>query len=123
MFIDEKRQGEITVEPAIEPWRQILLNAADLIDRHGWCRKTAQNAKGNICAQQAIFLAVVENGKPFEEPLNIILWRGVTHSFGSFIQERVVVFNDGAKNVEEVTSALRKCAREGTWKMPEASTE
>jgi hypothetical protein len=119
MFVDEKRQGEVTVT---EPWRQVLLDAADLIDRHGWCQKTAQNAKGNICAKQAIFLALGVNGKSLE-PLNTILWNGVTHSFGSFLNQRIAVFNDEAKSVEEVTSALRKCAREGKWKMPEVSME
>ena len=37
------------VEPENEPWRKLLLDAANLIEKRGWCRHHAQS-HGRYCA-------------------------------------------------------------------------
>ncbi len=37
MFLDEKKLGEEQTR-TWEPWRLVLLNAADYIERNGWCQ-------------------------------------------------------------------------------------
>jgi hypothetical protein len=43
----------IPVEPKVEPWRQLLLGAADLIEKKGWCREDFEN-HGRYCAIGAL---------------------------------------------------------------------
>src|SRR5687767_7118889 len=33
---------------------KVLLQAAELVERHGWCRGEATNAAGQVCAVEAI---------------------------------------------------------------------
>lgn len=50
MLFDPKWDAEIKTEP----WRQLLLDAADLIDRIGWCQHTPRDDNGRVCAAEAL---------------------------------------------------------------------
>ena len=41
-------------EGKAESWRQVLLHAADLIDRVGWCQHTECDQNGRVCAAEAL---------------------------------------------------------------------
>jgi hypothetical protein len=38
----------------LEPWRKVLLDAADLLERDGWCQHHFRNEKGHRCVIEAI---------------------------------------------------------------------
>lgn len=37
-----------------EPWRQVLLDAADYIEAHGWCQNALEDHDGSVCVLGAI---------------------------------------------------------------------
>jgi hypothetical protein len=49
MLFDPKWEQRV----AIEPWRQELLDAADYIETHGWCRGMARMGSA-VCAIEAL---------------------------------------------------------------------
>ncbi len=52
MFLEEKKLGENQV--TLEPWRQILLEAAEELDRSGWCQGLMFDTEGRRCAAGAM---------------------------------------------------------------------
>jgi hypothetical protein len=50
MFVETKREGEVKVQ---EPWRQILIGAADALEQHGWIQGALQTNRGR-CVLGAI---------------------------------------------------------------------
>ncbi len=51
MYLELKQPGEapIAPPPTLDPWRQLLLEAAVLIERKGWCQKHLMDVKGRMC--------------------------------------------------------------------------
>ncbi len=54
MYLELKKTGEAPVQvpstPALlEPWRALLLEAADLLERRGWCQQHLVDVKGRMC--------------------------------------------------------------------------
>lgn len=50
-----------------EPWRRVLWEAAELIERRGWCQYTAEDQQLRVCAIGAIGIAHVGDAfKPAE---------------------------------------------------------
>ena len=43
-----------TTEVELEPWRRVLLDAAQYIREHGWCQNTVSTKDGRVCAVGAI---------------------------------------------------------------------
>jgi hypothetical protein len=100
MFVDEKKQGEAYV--AAEPWRQVLLDAADYIDKHGWCQHQEESKTGQVCAFMA--LKIVTDG-------DIMRRRLPQRRFERFVGLHTTAFNDVfARTAEDVTTAMRDCA-------------
>ena len=62
MYLDplERMPGEVVpVTPPIktiklEPWRQLLLEAADILERRGWCQKHLIDVRGRMCTVGAM---------------------------------------------------------------------
>ena len=105
MFQDEKKFGEAQVE--LQPWQRVLLDAADLLERDGWCQHRTRDDCGRYCALGAVQL--VGHYSPFFKLV-----------FDDFrIAERVLysvvgpipAWNDQpGRTREEVCAALRQAA-------------
>lgn len=50
MFLQDKQSGEL------EPWRQLMLNAVDEIERRGWCKRLVDST-GRVCARGGLICA------------------------------------------------------------------
>lgn len=56
MFLDPKKDGEQTAK-TLEPWRQLLLDAADLIEQKGLAKLELQQKKtGAVCLQGSMMI-------------------------------------------------------------------
>ena len=55
MFLETKKTGEAHIK--LEPWRQLLLEGADLIERHGHCKHKLRDMSGALC-----FVAAISHG-------------------------------------------------------------
>ena len=53
MFVETKREGEAKT---VEPWRQLLLDAADEIERRGHCHNRQFDEQGRCCFHGALSL-------------------------------------------------------------------
>ncbi len=51
MFVETKRAGEAAT--VTEPWRSLLLDAADYIEKNGWCQGEWYQ-DGRVCAMGAM---------------------------------------------------------------------
>jgi hypothetical protein len=115
MFVDEKWVGE--VRTATEPWRTVLLESADYIERVGWCQRAELNENGQVCAIGGVFYSG-EEGYRLEA-----IYKEVITKFGEYINAYcggsnmyggpldVALWNDrGGRTKEEVVSAMRACA-------------
>jgi hypothetical protein len=129
MFYDpkwDKKLDEIT-KPK-EPWQEILLKAADILEQKGWCRQEfSQN--GKHCAVGAINVAL--NRNPSNDSItrgnNPQLFLQVTEKLASKVPDtkrhltaifdkqvyKVMRWNDCLADGEEVISTMRKVAEEG----------
>lgn len=98
--------------PAVtEPWRKVLLDAADYIETHGWCQDYARSGQ-SVCLMGAI--ASVSDG--------VFCGRGDQnirqHSkIGDEAAEKMFAANKGSgwndapgRTAAEVCAALRACA-------------
>lgn len=87
----------------LEPWRQSLLDAADYIERVGWCQGIPINARGNVCISQA--LNKVTQG-------DLERWKAFQHLYAYLDTRLLTIWNDGAdRTKEEVLTTLRVVAR------------
>ena len=117
MFLAEKSEGEVTAK--LEPWRQLLLDGANEIEKRGHTKGAEYNAKtGGVCLMGAVF--IVLTGEPFDagvwfSPLVIEAREQVYHKMLDFLGGFCPVkWNDALeRTASEVTSAMRACARQG----------
>lgn len=56
MLFDPKWEEKVEVK--LEPWQEILLKAADLIEQRGWTKDRFENVDGNLCMIGAMRVAV-----------------------------------------------------------------
>lgn len=56
MFVETKRDGE-SITPPQEPWRDLMLKAADLIDRYGLAKGHLVDEQGQMCVRGALLVA------------------------------------------------------------------
>jgi hypothetical protein len=88
--------------PRTEPWRQVLLDAADLLDEVGWCQHRASDEYGRMCAGNAIQLVARSSIAQHEAHMKLIQATG----YGG-----VPNWNDrGGMTKERVTSTMRRVA-------------
>ena len=100
------------VEPKNVPWRKLLLDAADLIEKKGWCRN-ALHSHGRYCVVGALLKAVGANILEYEEG-------GSTPKLVEKAEEKIVAYlknnnygcvpdwNDDQKRGKVVIETLRK---------------
>ncbi len=101
------KRWDVKPEVKLEPWRQMLLDAADLLERDGWCQQAYQDGDGHHCALGALD-AVVGMAE-----LKTIDWVAFSKAnerlFGAVGQ--ITHWNDArGRTAEEVISTLRKIA-------------
>jgi hypothetical protein len=97
---------KIEVPVVVEPWRKVLLDAADYIDVHGWCRGGYGDDGGPRCILGAIRSVV---------PAHSVFTRGVAlaavNVFAARFGFAVSDWNDTpGRTAAEVCAALRACA-------------
>jgi hypothetical protein len=99
---------------------EILRNAAEILEEHGWCRGVLKNDEGCFCAQGALTAALVNdtdlNAKQLDKVLinnRVIigaLSEWVLRAAGSF-DAALWVYNDfEARSAQDVIGSLRKAA-------------
>ncbi len=102
MLCDPKWNAKVNAEP----WRQVLLSAANLIERIGWCQHTERDSKGRVCASEALMrvaaddvasyaLAVTRLSDFVAAPMSVPEWNDVE-----------------GRTATEVKNAMRICARQ-----------
>ena len=87
-----------------EPWRQVLLDAADLIDRIGWCQHTECDHNGRVCAAEALMRVAAHDVTTYAVAM--------TH-LSCFVASPKTVpeWNDAeGRTAAEVTDGMRACA-------------
>lgn len=108
MLFDPKWEKQVEAKP-LEPWRKILLDAADIIERHGLGKTGQEFARSPYCAVNAISKA---GDDYFSE---------AHRRFAEFIgaepddTRTVFAWNDAPERTKaEVIDALRRCASPST---------
>lgn len=107
MLWDPKWQVEVT-RPALEPWQKVLMDAADVIEKRGWCKGRLESADGAVCTMGALIKAVsgaVLGGA----------YRTASSRFEAYIgTKHVGMWNDNpSRTKEQVVFALCDCALNG----------
>lgn len=104
MFVEEKKLGEARV---LEPWRQYLLDAANILERDGWCQSVCLNKRGERCIMGA--LGAVYHSSMLDWPQQAI------HALNINLQGPIASWNDkSGRTKEEVLAMLRDTALNGT---------
>ena len=112
MFVETKREGETT----IEPWRKVLLDAADYIEKHGWCQGRIGNAGESVCAVGAMWMAF---DGTIPKQANWVKDRAVDQAYRAmcnyvmcnYVRSYPAEWNDEpGRTAAEVTAAMRECA-------------
>lgn len=87
------------------PWRQVLLDAADLIDRIGWCQHTECDHNGRVCTAEALMRVAGDDVASYAVAMN---------NLSEFVASPLTVpeWNDAeCRRAAQVTGSLRACAR------------
>lgn len=88
---------------------EVLDDAADYIEEHGWCQGSLFSQTGSVCAEGALRKA---SGLRLSQPMGD---NGVAHqawdSLHRFIGRNIPTWNDDDTTTEElVTKTMRACA-------------
>ena len=101
------------VEPKVDVAGEILLRAADLIQREGWCKYRLQDTQGRICLYGAIIKATPKN-QYNESTDGIRRLERYLKLRGPLEMVNIAVWNDNkCKNKEQAIEALRGAAWSG----------
>ena len=93
-----------------EPWRQVLLHAADLIDRIGWCQHTECDDKGRVCAAEAL-MRVAYATHDMASTYSFAICRLSYFVTSGRQSGAAIAWNDAeGRTAAEVTGAMRACA-------------
>jgi hypothetical protein len=107
MFVEEKREGEVTV---VEPWRQALFDAADFLASGEWCQGYSVDNWGRMCLLGAINTAP----QTWRTPMGLRDSEVRSHAqqkMSKFLCMLAHRWNDEpGRTKEEVIAALRACA-------------
>ena len=113
MFVETKKEGEVT---APETWRELLLRAADEIERRGHAKRVMQDDYGQVCFWGALNYA--DHGHPqfptsnlaIQASENFCAWRrgDMANPDSSNITWNDAPWRSGL----EIVATMRACARE-----------
>jgi hypothetical protein len=83
--------------------RKIFLDAAYHIERVGWCQKVDEDDQGRVCIHKAIRIVASDQVERLK----------ATRRFTKLVGTHALSFNDTpGRTMEQVTAALRACARQ-----------
>ena len=103
MLLDTQPHKVPPVTEPIEPWRQLLLDAADLIERQGWWNGKPGKSLSVHCIQTAISATALRGALGCEAAVNFLNYIG---------GHGIVSWNDApGRTKEEVLAAMRGAAR------------
>ncbi len=103
------KRWDVEPEVKLEPWRQMLLDAADLLERDGWCQGAYQDDDGHHCALGA--LDAVFGSKTSFKAIDWSAYARVNERLQDAVGLQIVHWNDAkGRTAEEVISTLRKIA-------------
>lgn len=109
MFLEDKKQGEAT----LEPWRELLLKTADEIENRGWCQGRPENLSGQVCFIGGMAYA---SGATDPDSWNFDASKIATLAyvrFREFLYGDPVSWNDAVGQTKEnVINTIRKCAKQ-----------
>ena len=96
-----------TETPVLSEVGKVLWDAADYIEKHGWCQNLYGSAKGSVCLRGAIMQVAWRDA-----PLKHAALRHTDFFMGDGDYGASLRFNDApGRTKEEVISALRSAAR------------
>jgi hypothetical protein len=101
-FRCNERPSDPPGQPAIrtEPWRRVLRDAADLLDKHGWCQHATQAKRsGAMCMHGAINKAVT--GHAWLDDIASEPWCDATAAVARYLQDQ------GAHRRSDIAIVLR----------------
>jgi len=109
MYVEEKKLGETNIDNV----GQVLLEAADYIEWHGWCQHIAIGPAGKLCAVGALLHVAIPNIK------HSTVWEMSPLALSAFAKLRRYLGTDGieswndtrGRTKDEVVAALRAAAR------------
>lgn len=108
MFVDDKKLGEQQTETT-EPWRLILLKAADLIEQCGHCKNAVVDSTGAMCMGGAINMA--DTGNPFTVGCRSEAGEEAAQQLHKFCRYNFVVYNNARlTTAADAVEKLRACA-------------
>lgn len=101
MLYDPKWETTVTPIKTIEPWQQVLIDAANLIKKKGWVKGHYETNKG-FCMVGAIRMAAKNTPMAYDAEMHL------SRSMGTY---NILAWNDhNAKSKEHVIYELRKAA-------------
>ena len=107
MPFDQTNFVEAKPEVELEPWRRVLLDAAQIV-RKGWCQNAIERG-GKYCAIGALYVA---SGNP---AISGVLKGPAMRAFGELWDSvgRIDEWNNApGRTAEEVAAAMEECARQ-----------
>jgi hypothetical protein len=114
MFVETKREGE--TKPVLESWRQLLLDAMDLLEQRGHTKRLFFSAaSGGVCLAGAVRVAINDGQIPNDwfSPIQIdSLYYNVIRHLQQYLKtDCIATWNDAPeRTAEEVIAAGRACA-------------
>ena len=96
-----------TFQPTLKPWQRLLLDAADLLEKYGWCQGSYHNRQHQFCMVGAVWAAAKT------EVLNTAVKEASNHLI-EITGPDITGWNDRPERTrEEIIAALRKAADAG----------
>ena len=100
----------------LEPWRTLLLDSADRIERRGHTKHELCSSQGALCFRGALWNAknyyTYEHPGPISDKAEDRMGKFLGFTFGS----AVVSWNNAPeRTAEEVITAMRACALQGIY--------
>lgn len=117
MYLEDKHSGYgLKTTKPLEPWRKLLLDAAERIELRGWCQHNECDGRGRVCILGAIY-----NTRPGRGGMQIS--SGSRHQIDPDVFRRlekrmggkgIATWNDDYYRTQaEVVKLLREVAMEG----------
>lgn len=107
MFYDPHCKPQVK----LEPWRELLLRAADIMERRGHCRGDYEDADGRVCLQGALRVAHQGHAKWLPSVSNTPI-RNAAHALSLSLGSPSFIWNDEPGRTQaEAVAALRGAAR------------
>lgn len=105
MFVEEKTQGEVPAK--LDEADNLLLKAAAVIERQGWCQNSIGTLDGRVCLEGAINVAAGMTPGNLIVGVPALALRRVVRALG----ESAFMWNDRPERTkDEVVSKLRAVA-------------